>query len=147
MDLGRRLRSRGYRLTPQREAIIGVLEESAGRPLTPEDIHDMAAVKRPGMGIATIYRTMGLFCELGIAFPVHLRGGHRYFEINQGKHHHHMECISCGKLELLEACMIDEIAELVRDGSDFLITSHCMSLFGYCPQCLERVNDEESEGA
>ena len=97
MDLGRRLRSRGYRLTPQREAILGVLRENAGRPLSPEDIHAMAGKKQPGMGIATIYRTMDLFCELGIAFPVHLRGGYRFYEINLGKHHHHMECIACGK--------------------------------------------------
>lgn len=79
MDLGRRLRSRGYRLTPQREAILGVLRENAGRPLSPEDIHAMAGKKQPGMGIATIYRTMDLFCELGIAFPVHLRGGYRFY--------------------------------------------------------------------
>ncbi|MDD3717126.1 MAG: transcriptional repressor [Actinomycetota bacterium] len=144
MDLGRRLRSRGYRLTPQREAILGVLRENAGRPLSPEDIHAMAGKKQPGMGIATIYRTMDLFCELGIAFPVHLRGGYRFYEINLGKHHHHMECIACGKLELLEACVIDDIAELVRDGSDFLITSHCMSLFGYCRQCLEGGKEKEA---
>jgi Fur family transcriptional regulator, ferric uptake regulator len=138
MDLGKRLRSRGYRLTPQREAVLRVLEESEGKPLTSEDIHALAVAKSPGLGLATIYRTMELFCELGIAFPVHLSGGHRNYELNSGKHHHHMECIACGRLELLEACMIDDIVEMVRDGSDFLVTSHCMSLFGYCPACLQK---------
>lgn len=138
MDLEKRLRSRGYRVTPQREAIFGVLEDNEGRPLSPEDIHATAGAKHPGLGLTTTYRTMDLFCDLGIAFPVHLRGGHRFYELNSGKHHHHMECLSCGNVELLEACMIDDMVELVRDGSDFLITSHCMSLFGYCPDCLER---------
>jgi Fur family ferric uptake transcriptional regulator len=138
MDLGKRLRSRGLRLTPQREAVLGVLEENEGRPLTPEEIHGMAAIEYPGLGLTTVYRSIDLFCELGMAFQVHLMGGHRYYEINSGKHHHHMECIACGRLELLETCVIDDIVELVREGSDFLVTSHCMSLFGYCPQCLEK---------
>ncbi len=146
MDLGKRLRSRGYRLTPQREAVLGVLEENEGRPLTLDEIHDLATERLPGLGLTTIYRTMDLFCELGIALPIHLLGGNRCYEINSGKHHHHIECISCGRLELLEACMIDDIVELVRDGSDFLITSHCMSLFGYCPQCLESRKGTDARG-
>ena len=137
MDLGKRLHSRGYRVTPQREVVYAVLEENDGRPLSPEEIHNLAGERYDGLGLATVYRTVELFCELGIAFPVHLRGGHRYYEINTGKHHHHMECLSCGEVELLEACMIDDIVELVKDGSDFLVTSHCMSLFGYCRDCLD----------
>ena len=137
MDLEKRLHSRGYRVTPQREVVYAVLEENEGKPLSPEEIHNLAREKHEGLGLTTVYRAVELFCELGIAFPVHLRGGHRYYEVNSGKHHHHMECISCGELELLEACMIDDIVELVRDGSDFLVTAHCMSLFGYCPSCLE----------
>jgi len=143
MDLGKRLRSRGYRMTAQREAVYGVLEENEGKPMSPEDIRTMAGVKHPGLGLSTVYRTLELFCDLGIAFPVHLRGGHGYYELNSGKHHHHMECLSCGAVELLEACMIDDIVELVRDGSDFLVTSHCMSLFGYCPHCLEQNRERE----
>jgi Fur family transcriptional regulator, ferric uptake regulator len=147
MDLVKRLRSRGCRMTPQREAVLGVLEEKEGKPLTPEDIHTLAAEKHPGLGIATIYRTMDLFCELDIASPVYLMGGQRYYEINSGKHHHHMVCISCGEVELLEACMIDDIVEMVRDGSDFLITSHSMSLFGYCPACLRKGKAEINRGS
>ena len=131
------MRSRGYRVTPQREVVYRVLMEHEGKPLSPEDIHDLACEKYPGLGLTTIYRTMELFCELGIALSVHLHGESHYYEINTGKHHHHMVCLSCGSVEVFEACMIDELKELVRDDSDFLVTSHCMSLFGYCPQCLE----------
>lgn len=138
MELQKRLRSRGYRVTRQREAVFRALEESGSRPLSPDDIHAMAVAKCPGMGLSTVYRTLELFCDLGIASPVHLSGGSRFYELNSGGHHHHMQCLSCGAVELLEACVIDEIVELVRDGSDFLVTAHCMSLFGYCGGCLER---------
>jgi Fur family transcriptional regulator, ferric uptake regulator len=137
MDLDKRLRSRGYRVTPQREVLYGVLKENEGNPISPENIYKLALDKLSGIGLTTIYRTMELFCELGIVYRVHLHGESQYYELNTGKHHHHMVCLSCGSVELIEACLIEELKELVRDNSDFLVTSHCMSLFGYCPRCLE----------
>lgn len=130
------MRSRGYRVTPQREAILEVMEENEGRPLDPERVHELAREKLPGLGLATVYRTLDLYSDLGIVFPVHLHEDSQHYEINAGGHHHHMVCLSCGTVRILEACMIDELMEAVRDDSDFLVTSHCMSLFGYCPECL-----------
>jgi Fur family ferric uptake transcriptional regulator len=136
MDLEKRLHSRGYRMTPQREVVYRVLEENEGRPLSPEEVHALAGKKLPVLGLTTIYRSLELFCKLGLAFPVHLHGDSHYYEINSGKHHHHMVCLSCGDVEVLEACLIEQLLERVRDDSDFLVTEHCMSLFGYCPKCL-----------
>lgn len=136
MDLEKRLRSRGNRITPQREVVFRVLEENEGRPLSPEEIHKLACKKLPALGLTTIYRSLDLLCQLGLAFEVHLHGDSHYYEINKGKHHHHMVCLSCGSVEVLEACLIEQLKEMVRDNSDFLVTEHCMSLFGYCPKCL-----------
>lgn len=136
MDLEKRLRSRGYRMTPQREVVYRVLREHEGQPLSPEEIHTQACKKYPALGLTTTYRSLELFRELGLAVQVHLHGDSQYYEINSGKHHHHMVCLSCGSVEVLEACLIDELKEIVRDDSDFLVTGHCMSLFGYCPTCL-----------
>jgi Fur family ferric uptake transcriptional regulator len=135
--LRKRLRARGYRVTPQREAIYEVLERNEGRPLCPEDIYAQARESYPELGLTTVYRTMELFCELGLAQHVHLHEDAQYYEINTGKNHHHLVCNSCGSVEILEVCLIDDLKKLVRDDSDFLVTSHCMSLFGYCPGCLE----------
>ena len=55
MDLEKRLRSRGYRMTAQREAVYGVLVENEGKPLSPEDIHRMAGAKHPGLGLSTVF--------------------------------------------------------------------------------------------
>ncbi len=137
-DIGARLRSRGCRLTHQREAILSVLEENEGCPLNPEDIHVLAATKAPGIGLTTVYRTLELFCELGIAKPVHLACGRNHFEIAGEKHRHYMECLSCGEVEPIEMCMIEEMVEKLRHGSDFQVVSHCVSLFGYCGECGKR---------
>lgn len=136
MDLEQRVRSRGYRMTPQREVVYEVLAEHEGQPMSTEDIHRLAAGKLPGLGLTTVYRSLELFCQLGLAFTVHLREDAQYYEVNSGKHHHHMVCLSCGGVEVLEACLLDELKEKVKDKSDFLITEHCMSLFGYCRECL-----------
>ncbi|MFW6113766.1 MAG: Fur family transcriptional regulator [Actinomycetota bacterium] len=146
MDLEKRLKTRGYRMTPQRRSIYEVLEENEGYPLCPEDIHFLGRDKLPELGLTTVYRTMELFTELGIALPVHMHEESQYYEVNSGGHHHHMVCISCGSVEIIEACLIGELKELIRDDSDFLVTSHCMSLFGYCKHCQrERENRDKAE--
>ena len=136
MNLEKRLLSRGYRYTPQREAVFGVLKENEGKPLSPEEVHELACKRFSSLGLTTTYRSLELFCDLGLATRVHLHGDSHYYEVNTGKHHHHMVCLSCGAIEILEACLIEELKERVRDRSDFLVTEHCMSLFGYCPGCL-----------
>jgi Fur family ferric uptake transcriptional regulator len=136
MDLGRKLRPRGYRVTPQREAVLCVLEENEGVPLDPETVHRLAGGRHPGIGLATVYRTLELFCDLGVVLRVHLHQDSQHYEIDTGKHHHHMVCVSCGLMETFDGCMVGEIEESIREDSDFVVTSHCLSLFGYCPSCL-----------
>lgn len=136
MELSRRLRNRGYRSTPQRGAVFEILSENAGRPMNIEEILDLSGRKLPGIGVATVYRTLELFLELGVAQQVHLHEDSQHYEINNGHHHHYMVCNSCGSTRMLEACAIDRLEDFIWDESDFLVTSHCMTLFGYCPSCL-----------
>ncbi len=136
MELARRLRSRGYRSTPQREAVFDVLSDSAGRPIDAETVVRLAREKKPGLGVATVYRTLDLFMELGVIQGVHLHEGAQHYELSTGKHHHYVVCNSCGSTHMLEACTVDRLEEALKDESDFVVTSHCMTLFGYCPSCL-----------
>lgn len=136
MELDRRLRNRGYRATPQRNAVFEVLSENAGRPMSVDEVFERAREKAPGIGIATVYRTLELFRELGVAQDVHLHEDSRHYEIDTGQHHHYMVCISCGSAKVLEACAVDRLQEVIKDESDFLVTSHCLGLWGYCPSCL-----------
>lgn len=136
MDTRKKLRSRGYRVTPQREAVLGVLQEKEGVPLDPEAVHDLAKARLPGIGLTTVYRALELFCDLGIVLRVHLHEDSQHYEIDNGRHHHHMVCVSCGSVEAFEVCMVEELEKSIGEDSDFLVTSHCLSLFGYCPDCL-----------
>jgi Fur family ferric uptake transcriptional regulator len=138
MDLVKRLKNRGHKLTPQRETVFAVLSENAGRPMSPEEIYRSCAEKNPGIGLTTVYRTLELFRKIGVALSVHLHEGSQYYELNTGKHHHHLVCMGCGTVEQVETCIVDEMNDMIRDDYDFLVTSHCLSLFGYCPVCLAK---------
>lgn len=136
MNLRARLKSRGYRLTPQRELVYKVLGENAGVPMKSEEVLEACRRKDPSASLPTVYRSLQLFSRLGIALPVHIHGDAQYYEINAGQHHHHLVCVGCGTIKPVEACVIDEMEELIRDDHEFLLTSHCLSLFGYCADCL-----------
>jgi Fur family ferric uptake transcriptional regulator len=136
MELGKRLRSRGYRSTPQRDAVFSVLSENVGSPLDVETVYQLAREIAPGIGIATVYRTLELFLKLGVALEVHLHEDSMHYEIDTGHHHHYMVCVSCGSKRMLEACTIDKLEDVIKDESDFLVTSHCLGIWGYCPSCL-----------
>lgn len=138
MDLVKRLKSKGYRLTSQRSTVFAVLGENERRPMSPEEIYRSCIEKDPGIGLATVYRTLELFCKIGVALPVHLHEGSQYYELYTGKHHHHLVCVECGKVQQVETCIVDEMNDLIRDNHEFVVTSHCLSLFGYCPLCLSR---------
>ncbi len=135
MDAERRMRTRGYRVTPQRRAVLEALSENVGRPLDPAEVHGLARRKLPGIGLATVYRTLELLRELGIALPVHLHEESQHYELNTGEHRHHLVCLACGEVMPYRGCDLEELEERVRDESDFLVTSHCLSLFGYCGSC------------
>jgi len=136
MGIKENLKSRGYRVTPQREAVFEVLRENEGVPLDPEAVYELTRERYEGIGIATVYRTLELFCDLGVVLRVHLHENSQHYEINTGRRHHHMVCVSCGSVEEFEGCLVGEIEQSIRENSDFLVTSHCLSLFGYCPACL-----------
>jgi Fur family ferric uptake transcriptional regulator len=138
IELGIHLREKGYRLTPQRIAVFGVLRENAGRPMTIEQIHQACAVKYPDLGLTTVYRTLEMFCETGVALQIHLHEPSQYYELNTGTHHHHLVCVECGNVEPVETCVVDDMSDVIRDSHDFVVTSHCLSLFGYCVGCSAR---------
>ncbi len=112
-----------------------MLCENRGRPLSPEQVHFLVRDRMPGLGLATVYRTLELFCELGISETVHLSSGKNHYEL-KGEHRHYMECLSCGRITPIGVCPVGEVLERLGEESGFLVTEHCMNLFGYCAGCV-----------
>lgn len=134
-ELSARLRARGYKTTPQRKAVYDVLMERKGTPLTPDEIHRACLEAGCDLGLTTVYRSLELFCEAGLAQEVHLHEPSQYYELDDGAHHHHLICTGCGAVEQFETCVVDEMTDRIRVDHDFVVRSHCLSLFGQCTRC------------
>lgn len=129
MELGTaigKMRGGGYKATPQRTAVLRALAEAQHQSL--EEIR----ARCPGVGLVTVYRTLGLLGELGIARRLDLGDGARY-EL-AGDHHHHMICESCGDISEFEECPLD-LGRLPLGSFGFEARSHSIEVYGRCAAC------------
>ncbi len=119
------------RNTKQRETIRQVIEDE-DRPLSPQEILDSAQQEIPGLGQATVYRTIKLGVEEGWLQTVALPGEPDRYEPAGKDHHHHFECIACGRVFDIEGCP-PGIKTLLPKG--FTLTRHEIMLYGLCDAC------------
>lgn len=124
---------RGGRRTTQRDAIRSAIA-GAGRPLSHGEIHELAALECPGLGVATVYRNVKRLVEAGEVAEVPLPGEPPRYETQHAAdhHHHHFRCDGCGKVYDLHGCP-GRLSELLPEG--FSLRSHEILLFGSCSEC------------
>ena len=130
----RRLRSTGHRITAQRRAVLRALA-MMGCACGAEDVHARARRIYPRLGLVTVYRTLAALVREGLAQTVQLDDGRVRYELrDDGRHHHHLVCLSCGSIARLEACALGRLQSAgLRRG--FRVTAHRLELFGYCQDC------------
>jgi Fur family ferric uptake transcriptional regulator len=119
-----KLRGRGYKVTPQRLAVLGALAAEQHQSL------GEIRARCPEVGLVTIYRTLDLLSEIGAVRRLDLGDGPRY-ELAED-HHHHLICESCGGVSEFERCPL-ELRRL--RGVDFEISSHTLEIYGLCADC------------
>lgn len=123
--------ARMERSTRQRAAIreaIGL----AGRPLLPQEVLETAQGQVPGLGIATVYRTLKQLVDDGELHTVRLPGDNPRYEPVHAGHHHHFQCLVCQRVFDVHACPGD-LARLAPDG--FTVEDHDLTLYGHCRSC------------
>ena len=127
------LRSKGFKLTPQRRAVVAALQTCAPFP-TAQDIYRHIKETAPDVSLDTVYRNLTLLCRLGVVSQVNLPGGSAY-EIVDGHHHHHLICLSCGQAECIDYCPVipHDLAQAKERG--FTVVSHSLEFYGYCRTC------------
>ncbi len=128
------LTAHGLRNTHQREVILAELL-SFGQHVTTEELWDRVKAIDSSIGYATVYRTLRLFTECGIASKHDFGGGSARFESDSGHHHDHMICTQCGKIIEFENEEIERLQDEVAASHQFKINSHRMELYGLCSEC------------
>jgi len=122
------------RQTTQRAAIRQAIEH-ADRPLSPQEILELAQASQPSLGIATVYRAVKKGVEDAWLTPVDLPHGPTRYEPAGKKHHHHFECTACNAVFELEGCPTppSKLKPLVPEGCQ--LTGHEVILYGLCRDC------------
>ena len=121
------------RVTSQREIILETFLRM--EHVTAEQLYHELAKREPQIGLATIYRTLNLLCECGLAQQRHFGTQTHYDNVSHKGHHDHMICTQCGTIIEFENCDIETLQEEVARQHGFHITTHKLELYGQCSTC------------
>lgn len=133
MDLHQSLRSRGYRLTPQRELVLEAVS-SLGHA-TPEDAFGWIRERSGGVNISTVYRTLELLEELGLVKHTHLSHGAPTYHAAAAPEHVHLVCRPCGRIVELEPHVVSPLVDALQRDVGFVADVGHLTVFGKCAEC------------
>lgn len=131
----RDLKKAGLKATLPRIKILQMLESSETRHLSAEDVYKALLESGEDVGLATVYRVLTQFETAGLVTRHHYHSGHSVFEMNQGRHHDHILCLKCGKVEEFIDEVIEERQREITRQSGFLMTDHALYIYGVCAEC------------
>lgn len=123
--------------TPQRRLLLDTLREARGHP-DARELHRRAAEKNPRISLATVYRNLRLFKELGLVDERRLDEVHCYYEIKGTTEHYHMVCTACGQVTEFESPLVNDMVAEVQRNSGFDVTRAVLYLEGYCRKCKDK---------
>lgn len=139
--LKEQLKSEGYKLTPQRRAVLDIIISNEGKHLSTEEIYDEVKDGCPEIGLATVYRTLQLLEKMGVVCRMNFDDGCNRYELvhrDEDHQHHHLICVTCGSVEEVEDDLLENLENKIEEKYDFKITNHSVKFFGYCNKCKNR---------
>ncbi|MBW2242462.1 MAG: transcriptional repressor [Deltaproteobacteria bacterium] len=122
--------------TKQREAILDVFLEVKGH-ITGDELYQRVRDRHSNIGYTTVYRTMKLLCDAGLASERHFDDGVTRYEIEH-EHHDHLVCVRCGKIVEFDCQMIEAAQDEIVKRYGFRLLRHRHELYGHCPDCQQR---------
>lgn len=103
------------------------------RHVDAEDLFQIVRKRDPKVGLATVYRTLNLLKEAGLADQKSFRDGRSVFEVHRPDHHHdHLVCLDCGRVIEFENEEIEALQVKVAEELGFKLTGHRLDLYGHC---------------
>lgn len=124
------------RNTRQKRAIRKVFE-SAGGPLSPDEVYEVARREIDSLGIATVYRSIRSLHEDGWLAQVEVPGKGVLYELAGKSHHHHFSCTKCRRVYELEGCSSEIVAHLPKN---FRASGHDVTIYGLCSACIAKTS-------
>ena len=126
------LKSSGLKATLPRLKILEVFQRSKQRHMTAEDVYKLLLAEDADIGLATVYRVLMQFEQAGLLSRSHFESGKSVFELNEGKHHDHLLCLTCGRVEEFYDAEIESRQRAVAEQRGFALQEHALSMYAVC---------------
>lgn len=128
----RDLRTIGLKTTLPRLKILNLFENSTIRHLSAEDIYKELLNEGEDIGLATVYRVLTQFEQAGLLERHHFEGGKAIFELTSDKHHDHLVCLQCGRVEEFYDADIEKRQVKIAKDRGFSLQEHSLALYADC---------------
>lgn len=129
------LKGNRLKLTWQRRKVMEAFADHKGH-IGAEELYRKVQEKHPEIGFTTVYRTLNLLVDAGIASASTFNSNYTKFELTDRKaHHDHLICTRCGAIVEFTNPRIEDLQEKVAREHGFRLTEHTLEIFGLCPQC------------
>ncbi|WP_026289749.1 ferric iron uptake transcriptional regulator [Thioalkalivibrio sulfidiphilus] len=134
------LKKAGLKVTLPRMKILELLENSDDRHLSAETIYRQLLEGGEEIGLATVYRVLTQFEQAGLVNRHHFEGNQAVFELERGRHHDHIICVNCGRVDEFMDSVIEERQKAIAEKLGYTIKDHALTLYGECnkPDCPNR---------
>jgi Fur family transcriptional regulator, ferric uptake regulator len=131
------LKSSGLKATLPRIKILEVFQQTAQRHMSAEDVYKVLLTEGSDIGLATVYRVLMQFEQAGILSRNHFEAGKAVFELNEGKHHDHLVCVTCGRVEEFFDPEIERRQQEIANERGYRLQDHALALYVMCekPDC------------
>jgi len=137
-DLNAFMLRRGLRSTEQRRLIIDTLF-TVKEHVTIDGLLEQVRATDPGVGYATVYRTLKLLTESGVAQEHHFGDGHTRYELADSEaHHDHLICVECGTITEFEEPAVEALQDRIATRYGFEVREHKHELYGVCADCQRK---------
>ena len=132
-----KVKSRDFRLTPQRLAILRILAASEDHPSV-DEIYKEVRTQFPTTSIATVYKTIALLKELNEVLELGFPDGSNRYDGNKPYPHPHAICTKCKKILDPDISSVEDLSEEMKEKTGYKIFYHRLDFFGLCPECQQR---------
>jgi len=137
VETGRRaLNVPGLRVTSQRALVLEIIRHGRGH-LDADEIYRRAREKQPRISLSTVYRTLQTLKKLGLVEELHFDEEHHHYEAKPSTEHHHLVCLSCGRVVEFQCLLARLVKRNVTEIKDFEIIDTELRMTGYCPKCRQ----------
>jgi len=136
--LSTHMAKKGLRSTDQRRLIVETFFKSPNH-VSIEELLAQVRSQDPKVGYATVYRTLKLLTECGVAFERRFGDGLARYELaDEASHHDHLICVDCGTIVEFEEDRIEALQEAVAEKYGYELRSHKHEMYGVCPDCQRK---------